>query len=143
MRTSADSPKLRKRTRFAPLLIAGGVAVLLFVIVGSIVIGRFVSKYGITELADRKFGDQHLKTTVALLELHKIRFGKYPETLKELKYTGDWDQLWTGGMAYYPSEDRHSYYVEVVQGWVAKPTLVMPTEFWQNTGYSERLKPKN
>ena len=44
-----------------------------------------------TEPLDRKFGDQHLKTAVALIELHKVRYGEYPETLDDLTYTGEWD----------------------------------------------------
>ena len=123
-------------------MIAAG-AVILIVIVTGVVFGvRFVSQYGITEPMDRKFGDQNLKSTVALVELHKLRFGMYPTSLKELKYTGDWDQLYLSGVKYYPSEDRQSYYVEVVRGWIGKPTLVMPDEFWQGTGYDKNLKTK-
>ncbi len=39
--------------------------------------------------ADAKFGDQHFKTAIALIELHKVRFGEYPKSFDELKYTGD------------------------------------------------------
>jgi hypothetical protein len=43
---------------------------------------------------DNQFGDhQHLKTTVALLALHKVRYGKYPDSLADLKFTGLWDQI--------------------------------------------------
>ena len=88
------------------------------------------------------FGDQSLKSTVALLKLHKLRFGHYPETLRELKYAGDWDQIWLSGMRYYARKDKLTYYVEVERGWIAKPTLVIPDEFWHNTGYDRNLKPK-
>ncbi len=47
------------------------------------------------------FGDQHLKTAVALIELHKVRFGKYPDTLRDLKFTGQWDQLALQSVGYY------------------------------------------
>ena len=43
--------------------------------------------------ADAKFGDQHFKTAIALIELHKARNGQYPESLKALQFTGDWDAL--------------------------------------------------
>ena len=36
-----------------------------------------------TVLFDNKFGDQHLKTTIALLELYKTRHGHYPNQLSE------------------------------------------------------------
>jgi hypothetical protein len=31
---------------------------------------------------DHMFGDQHLKTTVALLELHRVRSGSYPRRVE-------------------------------------------------------------
>jgi hypothetical protein len=89
------------------------------------------------------FGDQHLKTAVALIELHKVRYGKYPDTLRDLKFTGQWDQLALQSVAYYRSADGSHYYVEVRRGWVGKPTLQMPDGFWQGTGFSEAVKPKS
>src|SRR6266496_1371394 len=48
------------------------------------------------EQANKQFGDQHFKTAIALIELHKIRFGEYPATLDSIKYIGDWDKIiWT------------------------------------------------
>lgn len=87
------------------------------------------------------FGDQHLKTAVALIELHKVRNGKYPGTLKELKFTGQWDQLAVNSVAYYPNPERTAYFIEVQRGWVGKPSLEMPEEFWRGTGYNPALKP--
>ncbi len=135
-------PTVRRKKHIAQYLIAAGVVLLILLIICVVLAVRFVSKYGLTEPIDRKFGDQHLKSTVAMLELHKIRFGKYPGSLRDLKYTGEWDQIWISGVSYYPSDDRQSYYVEVHRGWVGKPTLIMPDEFWQNTGYDKSLKPK-
>ncbi len=135
-------PTVRKKKRLAPYLIAYGIIVLVVLIVGVVFGLKYVSEHGLTEPMDRKFGDQYLKSTVAMLELHKLRFGSYPDSLRDIKYTGDWDQIWINGVSYYPSEDRQSYYVEVHRGWVGKPTLVMPEEFWQNTGYDPGLKPK-
>jgi hypothetical protein len=50
--------------------------------------------------ADAKFGDQHFKTAISLVELHKIRSGVYPESLKDLKFTGDWDALALSSVEY-------------------------------------------
>lgn len=87
------------------------------------------------------FGDQHLKTTVALLELHKVRYGKYPASLRDLTFTGQWDQIALQSVSYYTNPDRSAYYVEVERGWMGRPTMKMPEEFWKGTGYSEALKP--
>lgn len=87
------------------------------------------------------FGDQNLKTAVALIELHKVRYGRYPDSLRDLKFTGLWDQSGLQSVRYYPNVDRTAYYIEVERGWVGMPKLQMPPEFWQGTGYSEALKP--
>ncbi|MBN1255482.1 MAG: hypothetical protein JXA50_09445 [Deltaproteobacteria bacterium] len=101
---------------------------------------RAVMRSGITQGPDAMFGDQHLKTSVALIELHKVRYGKYPSSLKDLKFIGQWDQIHIHNVRYYPSDDRMSYYIEVTRGWVGKPALEMPDEFWKGTGYNKNLK---
>ncbi len=92
---------------------------------------------------DNEFGDQHLKTAVALIELHKVRYGKYPDSLSDLKFTGQWDQIALQRIRYYPNADRTAYYIEVETGWIGKPDLKMPDDFWRGTGYDPNLKPKN
>ena len=67
---------------------------------------------GITRPIDNKFGDQHLKTTVALVELHKTRFGQYPEQLSDLRFTGDWDAIALHRTEYCTNSDQTAYYVE-------------------------------
>ena len=90
---------------------------------------------GLHKGPDHMFGDQHLKTTVALLELHRVRNGSYPAALRDIQYTGDWDKLPLTSVKYCPSPDRKTYYVEVTRGWVGKPKLAMPPDFWRGTGY--------
>jgi hypothetical protein len=104
---------------------------------------RSIIASGITKGPDNLFGDQNLKTAVALIELHKVRYGKYPDSMRDLKFTGQWDQMAQQSVAYYPSADRTHYYVEVERGWVGKPSLQMPAEFWQGTGYDPSLKPNS
>ena len=112
------------------------------VFIGAVCMGAlvyYVSRSGITRPFDDEFGDQHLKTTVALLELHKIRYGRYPESLQDLRFNGNWDQIWLGGMRYVVSPDRTKYCIEVERGWIGKPVLSYPPEFWRGTGYSPDL----
>jgi hypothetical protein len=142
MKQPPPIPAVRRHRRVGPFLIAGGIVVLVLVITVAVLGVRFIREYGITEPLDRIFGDQKLKSAVALLELHKVRYGQYPDSLRDLKYQGHWDPLWINATRYYPSDDRKRYYVEVEQGWIGKPTLVMPDEFWQNTGYDVNLNPK-
>jgi hypothetical protein len=82
--------------------------------------------------ADSKFGDQHFKTAIALVELHKVRTGSYPESLKDLKFTGDWDAIALGSVEYRRLEA--GYELNVTRGWMGKPELAYPKEFWQGLG---------
>src|ERR1051326_1286765 len=124
----------RHSTQFIVLIVLAGF--------GALFAARAViTTSGITRIPDNLFGDQHLKTAVALIELHKVRVGKYPGSLSDLKFTGQWDQIALQSVRYYPNADRTAYYIEVETGWISKPDLEMPDEFWRGTGYTMSLKP--
>lgn len=91
-----------------------------------------VSGCNFQKQADQQFGDQHFKTAIALIELHKIRYGEYPENLSKLKFVGDWDQLALRSVSY--SKLKNGYTLQVSRGWVGKPNLKYPAEFWQGLG---------
>jgi len=92
------------------------------------------------KMADDKFGDQHFKTVIALVELHKLRNGSYPEQLKDLQFTGDWDAIALQSVSYKKVGDGYS--LDVVRGWVGKPTLSYPPAFWKGLGLVEsNMKP--
>lgn len=132
------SPPAKRRV----LLIVAVVGVALVVsLVGAAFLIRSVIASGITKGPDNMFGDQHLKTAVALIELHKVRYGKYPDSFRDLRFTGQWDQIALQSVSYYPNADHSAYYIEVDRGWLGKPTLEIPDEFWRGTGYSAALRP--
>jgi hypothetical protein len=135
---TTSAPKRRRGLLILGIL--GGV--LLILLLAGYLVVRSIIASGITKGPDNMFGDQHLKTAVALVELHKVRYGKYPDTLRDLKFTGQWDQLALQSVAYYANADRTGYYIEVQRGWVGKPSLQMPDEFWRGTGYSSSYKPR-
>ncbi len=134
---TTSTPK-RKRGLLIGGLLGGGFLILL--LAGYLIVRSIVAS-GITKGPDNMFGDQHLKTSVALIELHKVRYGEYPDTIRDLKFTGQWDQIALQSVGYYPSTDHTGYYIEVRRGWVGKPSLEMTAEFWRGTGYSASLKP--
>jgi len=101
------------------------------------------NKFFADSAIENKFGDQHLKTSVALIELHKVRYGTYPSKISDIKFTGDWDMIHLGSVDYYVNETRTRYYVGVGRGWVGKPTIELPQEFWQGTGFDPGLRPPN
>ena len=82
--------------------------------------------------ADAKFGDQNFKTAIALIELHKVRFGEYPATLNDLRFVGDWDKIALSAVAY--SRVDSGYSLDVTRGWVGKPSLSYPPDFWHGLG---------
>ena len=86
----------------------------------------------VTKQADAQFGDQNFKSAIALIELHKVRFGSYPDQLSDLKFTGQWDQIWMSAVRSTKLAD--GYELEVVRGWVGTPELSYPPEFWQGLG---------
>ena len=81
---------------------------------------------------DTTFGDQNFKSAIALIELHKVRFGSYPEHLSDLKFTGSWDQIWMSAVKYTKLSD--GYELDLVRGWVGTPELTYPPAFWQGLG---------
>ena len=82
--------------------------------------------------ADQKFGDQNFKTTVALIELQKIRYGEYPASLKDIRYSGDWDAIGVNSVEY--KRVAGGYELNIKRGWVGEPTLSYPPDFWQGLG---------
>lgn len=84
------------------------------------------------EFADQTFGDQHLKTSIALIELHKIRFGSYPKSLDDIKFKGEWDEMALNSVQY--KLEGNAYQLSVSRGWVGKPRLKYSDEFYLGLG---------
>jgi hypothetical protein len=90
--------------------------------------------------ADARFGDQHFKTAISLVELHKVRTGAYPQQLGDLTFTGEWDAIALGSVEY--KQLAAGYELNVTRGWVGQPALAYPKEFWQGLGLAKsNLKP--
>ena len=68
----------------------------------------------LAEQANQKFGDHHFKTAIALIELHKMRYGDYPVTLDSLKYLGDWDKIIFTSVRY--TKHGEGYDLDLVNG---------------------------
>ena len=88
---------------------------------------------GFKEQANQQFGDQHFKTAISLIELHKIREGVYPESLDSLKYIGDWDGIIFTSVEY--KKIDKGYELNLTNGWLGKPEeLKYPKDFWKGLG---------
>ena len=102
-----------------------------FLILG-VVASLFLVGCDFQKQADAKFGDQNFKTAIALIELHKVRYGAYPETLKDIRYAGDWDAIGTNSVEY--KRMGNGYELNINRGWVGKPDLSYPPDFWHGLG---------
>ena len=141
MSTTPDGPRASRQivTTLVVIVVLG-----ILVIAGAVYgFYRLATSTGFVKMADEQFGDQHLKTAVALIELHKVRTGRYPTDLNDLKYTGQWDALAIQSVRYVRANDGLSYFVEVKRGWIGKPSLTMPEGFWHGTGYNPKLDPNS
>ena len=88
--------------------------------------GKFASE------ADAKFGDQNFKTAISLIELYRLRHGDYPASLDQLDFVGDWDRMALSAVRY--ERLANGYALDLVRGWVGKPHVTYPPEFWRGLG---------
>jgi len=91
-------------------------------------------KFQVPEM-DEKFGKQNFVSAVSMIELHKTRYGAYPDSIKDLRYLGDWDGIWLSAVRYEKVEGGYNLYVE--RGWMNQPSLEMPSGFKQNLGLKD------
>ena len=86
--------------------------------------------------ANTQFGDQHFKTAISLIELHRTRNGLYPETLKELEFLGSWDLIWVNNVEY--KKVSNGYILNLKNGWIGMPDEIQyPENFWKGLGVTE------
>ena len=88
------------------------------------------------EQTSLQFGDQHFKTVIALVELHKTRFGEYPASLDSLKFLGKWDTMVFNSVDYKPLDS--GYALDIKEVWMGnQPELEYPPEFFNGLGLRE------
>jgi hypothetical protein len=78
-----------------------------------------------------QLGDQYFKTAISLIELHKLRYGNYPETLDSIKFTGIMDKSIFPYINYTRLDEGYSLEIINIKGVnISK----YPAEFWKGTG---------
>ena len=77
-------------------------------------------------------GDHRFKTAIALIELHRLRLGDYPDTLQDLRFLSDHNPADVVGLTYEKLPDGYALYVLV--GTRGAPDLSYPAEFWRGLG---------
>ena len=125
------------------LLIAVAVVASLLVMVGFVAMtAKQVLDMGFHRGPDAMFGEQHLVTTVAHVELHKLRNGRYPDSLQDLEHTGNWDSIALQSTYYGANDDGSAYCVKLMRGWIGVPEeLDLAPGFWDGLGYDPTLPP--
>ena len=76
--------------------------------------------------------DQAFKTALAVIELHKIRYGLYPESLDEVQFLGDWDKA----MPYYVEYKllENGYELNIIGDTKYFKRSDYPSDFWSGLG---------
>jgi hypothetical protein len=87
------------------------------------------------EEAVKKIGDQNFKTAIALIELHRVRYDAYPESLDDLRFMGVLDSLALEAVEY--RKLAEGYELNVAKGWQARVPPAYPEEFWQGLGIAK------
>jgi hypothetical protein len=76
--------------------------------------------------------DQRFKTAIALIELHRVRFGDYPDSLAALQFFGAYDVASFRAVRYEKLPD--GYALDIVTPKGEKPGLSYPADFWRGLG---------
>ena len=76
--------------------------------------------------------DQRFKTALALIELHRVRFETYPESLEDLQFLGPFDHRLLRGLRYEKLSDGYALEIAMPKG--ANPGLSYPSDFWRGLG---------
>ena len=83
------------------------------------------------------FTYEHYTSTIACIELHKIRYGEYPQNLKELKFFGRWTEMAFRLMEYNKVDNGYTL-IPIMDFFGTKAILDYPDEFYQGLGVLNR-----
>jgi hypothetical protein len=83
--------------------------------------------------------DLNFKNALAYIELHKLRYGSYPSTLKDLTFVNTFDSAFFDSVEYIKLDSGYELnltgrYVGFDQGNGDEIKLNYPDEFWQGLG---------
>ncbi|HKC38889.1 MAG TPA: Clp protease N-terminal domain-containing protein, partial [Gemmatimonadales bacterium] len=76
--------------------------------------------------------DQRFKAVIALVELHRLRFGAYPDSLKDLQFLAPYDQASLQSVRYEKLPD--GYALDIITPRGEKPGPSYPADFWRGLG---------
>ncbi|MEI9917458.1 MAG: hypothetical protein WDO14_01500 [Bacteroidota bacterium] len=91
----------------------------------------------VTEL-QKMMADQQFTKGIAFIELHKVRYGSYPESFKDLKFLSAMDSTMSSQLDYKRLENGYELNIKGVfmniSGDPSPVTLKYPAEFWEGLG---------
>jgi hypothetical protein len=78
-------------------------------------------------------GDQQFRSAIAIIELHKVRYGEYPESTSDLRFLGELDQKAIGAVTY--QRMANGYRLDYTNGTMGEiPDLSFATGFREGLG---------
>jgi hypothetical protein len=85
-------------------------------------------------------GRKAMNRGVGLVELHRLRHGRYPSTLADLRFLSEFDRTDLSWLEYASTEDGGAYYLGLGEDVPRAKTVTWPPEYWLGTGYDPELK---
>ena len=85
------------------------------------------------------FADRDFKMAIGCIELHKLRYGDYPESLNQLKFINEMDSSIFNNVQYFKLDSGYelnliSKYISFKGESIETIKLKYPDEFWQGLG---------
>jgi hypothetical protein len=126
--------------RLVILAIVVGVAlVATLAVLGIRAVQRFDAHWSDPGNQTRFVAPQAMNRAVGLVELHRIRYGRYPADLTDLRFLSRLDSSLLGWLEYAASEDGSAYYLAVARDRPGAEDVTWPAEYWEGTGRDTAL----
>ena len=93
-------------------------------------------------LLQKVLGSKSQKPGGAFPDPHPRQFATNLFIMRDLKFTGDWDQIALMNVHYYPSANRDAYYIEVERGWMGNRLSRCPPNFGRALVIRHRSNPR-
>jgi hypothetical protein len=122
-------------------VVVGAALVVALAVIGVRTIQRFDEHWSDPGNQTRFITPQAMSRGVGLVELHRLRHGRYPASLSDLRFLSGFDRAMLVWLEYASSEDGDAYYLAVDRDRPGAEGVTWPSGYWDGTGYDPALAP--
>jgi hypothetical protein len=120
-------------------VVVGAALVVALAVIGVRTIQRFDEHWSDPGNQTRFITPQAMSRGVGLVELHRLRHGRYPASLSDLRFLSGFDRAMLVWLEYASSEDGDAYYLAVDRDRPGAEGVTWPSGYWDGTGYDPAL----